>query len=305
MNSTRINTDIFDPDNIDGTYTPEAKVNTSSQHNDSPKSDKNGRNNSNTKTKVSTVKEKKRGRISTFFHDRRTRLFAGITLIFIGCYLTLATVSYFSHGADDQSSATSLSVSEMASSGEVVENAGGPLGASISHNMFSYGFGVGSLVIIYYFFALGWKLLHRRRFNFLGMTLRCLIIMISASVVVGYATYGLRSWIYWGGVHGYEVCKYLFSIAGAAGPLVVSCILVGLIVSIYLNYIRLAIVKYRRMRIAHRLKVEAQKAAKRAEQQLMEETFRSSDNEIEPVAETQPEDAPDESDNMSFFLLLF
>ena len=41
----------------------------------------------------------------------------------------------------------------MAASGVAVENAGGPLGASIGHNMFSYGFGVGSFVIIYYFFA--------------------------------------------------------------------------------------------------------------------------------------------------------
>ncbi|WP_287211514.1 DNA translocase FtsK [Muribaculum sp.] len=301
MNSTRINTDVFDPDNIDGSYTNQIKENETLQQDDSLKTQKRqGNSKKKPATKTSATKEKKQGRISSFFHDRRTRLFAGITLIFLGCYLTLATISYFSHGANDQSSATSLSISEMAASGVAVENAGGPLGASIGHNMFSYGFGVGSFVIIYYFFALGWKLLHRRRFNFLGMTLRCLIIMISASIVVGYATYGFRSWIYWGGVHGYEVCHYLFAVAGVAGPLVVSCILIGLIVSIYLNYIRLAIVKYRRIRIAHRLKVQAQKEARLAEQKLMEETFRSSDKEIEPAIEEPKEDNIDESDNMSF-----
>ncbi len=284
MNSTSINTDVFDPDNIDGN----PYRNTGSDRNQSEESDdksdtglKKGKRKAQ-KPSQEPPKRKEPGRIVSFFTDRRTKLFVGLTLVLIACYLTLATISYFAHGAADQSAVTSLSVSEMASQGIPVENAGGPLGAHIGNDMISNGFGVGTIVIIYYLFALGWRLLHRRKFSFMGLTFRCLIIMITASIVVGYATYTLRSWVYWGGVHGYEICKYLFSVAGPVGPLVASAILIALIVAIYLNNIRLAYVKYRRMRIAQKLKAQAKREAELAEKARMEATFRSSDKEIEP-----------------------
>lgn len=301
MNSTSINTDVFDPDNIDGTYpgnnTPSEN---GKQQNELPRKGKRkaGKNDSQ------PVHKKRPGRIVSFLTDRRTRIFIGLTLIFIGCYFTLAAVSYFSSGDVDQSAASSLTVNEMAQQGVQVENAAGPLGARLGNDMISYGFGVGSLVIIYYFFALGWRLLHRKRFNFIGMTLRCLIIMLTASIVVGYATYGMHSWVYWGGIHGYEVCSYLFATAGPVGPLVVSAILIGLIVAIYLNNIRLAYVRYRRMRIAHKLKVQARREALMAEKEQMEATFRNSDKEIEPEKENETvadkENVHEETPGLSF-----
>ena len=301
MNSTSINTDVFDPDNIDGTYRDD---NTSSGNNNQQKDlPRKGKRKAG-KTDSQPAPKKRPGRIVSFLTDRRTRLFIGLTLIFISCYFTLATVSYFSYGDIDQSAASSLTVNEMAQQGVQVENAAGPLGARLGNNMISEGFGVGSLVIIYYLFALGWRLLHRKRFNFIGMTLRCLIIMLTASIVVGYATYGMHSWVYWGGIHGYEVCKYLFATAGPVGPLVVSAILIGLIVAIYLNNIRLAYVRYRRMRIAHKLKVQARREALMAEKEYMETTFRNSDKEIEPEKEKETvadeENITEETAGMSF-----
>ncbi|MCM1021866.1 MAG: DNA translocase FtsK [Muribaculum sp.] len=300
MNSNSINTDIFDPDNIDGSYGSD-DVAQQSAENTGLKKGSVSKKRKKSESKEEPDEPKRPGKIISFFTNRRTRLFAGLTLIFIGCYLTLAAVSYFSHGEADQSAVTTLSVDEIAQQGVEIVNEAGPLGAHLGNELISYGFGVGSLLVIYYFFALGWKLLHIRKFNFLGLTIRCLILMLTLSIVVGYATMNIHSWLYWGGIHGYEICKYLTSVAGPTGPLVVCAILISLLIAIYLNYIRLAIVKYRRMRLAQRRKAEAKRAAKLAEKQRMEEAFRSSDKEIEPEQPDESEQQqPESTTSLSF-----
>ena len=240
-----------------------------------------------TEEKPRTKKSKKNkpapqpGRIARFFTDKRTRIFSGIALIIWATYTLFAAISYFSHGAEDQTAVINETIPQIAAEGTVA-NSGGAFGAVMAHNAISNGFGVGSLVLIAYFYLLGWYLLHRTKFSFWGLTSRSLVDATALSIVVGLATFHTTSWLYWGGVHGYEINKWLMANIGVTGTILVSVALVALVVCIYLNELRIVIVMYRR-------KVNARKARQREEQEQreaakrhIEETLSQSSQEIDP-----------------------
>lgn len=172
----------------------------------------------------------------------------------------------------------------MARNPENVRNAGGALGAFLSQNFISNGLGIGAFVIIFYFFALAWKLLNRKsRISFWSLTMKSLIVTITVSIVLGLVTYSAGSWLYWGGVHGYEINKFLLANTGIPGAILVSLLLVGLVMAIYLNELRIAYVTYRRKINAHNARVAAEKAAKEEERRRIEESLRKSDELVDNV----------------------
>ena len=117
----------------------------------------------------------------------------------------------------------------------------------------------GALILIAYFYILGWYLLHNSRFSFWGLTSKSLIDAITTSIVVGLATYQLNSWVYWGGIHGYTVNSWLLANAGVAGAILVSAVLLALVACIYLNELRLVYVAYRRRVNAHKARLKEQR----------------------------------------------
>lgn len=270
------------------------------------------RNEANTQTQAprprNTVNKSKKDGIKRpiglvrFFTDRRTKMFAGIALVLWAAYLLVSAVSYFAIGSDDQSAVISNSVGKMAETPAEIQNFGGAFGAYLSQNFISNGLGIGALVIIYYFFAIGMSLLNRhKKLSFWFLTMRCLILAITLSVVTGLVTYKADSWFYWGGIHGYEVNSFLISHTGVFGAMMVSILLIGLVMSIYLNELRKVYVAYRRRVNKHRAKVAAERAAKEEERRRIEESLKESaemvdgngsqeDTDDEPV--NQPDITP-------------
>lgn len=276
---TQSATDFFDPNDI------ETPANRSTQNDDT---DNSGKQTSRKKNSRKTAREEKSGPnpIIAFFKDRRTRIFVGVLLVCTATYLFISALSYFTSGADDQSSVMNLTVEQMTQSGHSINNKGGVLGASFSHNFISNGLGLGTLVLIAYFFIIGWRMLHRKPFNFIGLTLRTLILSITVSVVAGLLTFNLKSWIYWGGIHGYEINNYLMRLTGFTGTVIVSVCLSGLIVAVYFNELRLIYVRYRRRMIARALqkrRIAEEKAERRA---LADEGLQKSDESLKTSATT-------------------
>lgn len=276
---TQSATDFFDPNDIE---TPASK---STQNDDT---DNSGKPTSRKRNSRKTAREEKSGPnpIIAFFKDRRTRIFVGVLLVCTATYLFISALSYFTSGADDQSSVMNLTVEQMTQSGHRISNQGGVLGASFSHNFISNGLGLGTLVLIAYFFIIGWRMLHRKPFNFIGLTLRTLILSITVSVVAGLLTFNLKSWIYWGGIHGYEINNYLMRLTGFTGTVIVSVCLSGLIVAVYFNELRLIYVRYRRRMIARALqkrRIAEEKAERRA---LADEGLQKSDESLKISATT-------------------
>ncbi len=285
MNSSdSILTDRFDPDMLDPEYARRKMDREQTEHTDTkgsanpPKAQT-----KEPKPKTAKTAKARSGRIMGFIRDKRTRLFTGITLICWATYLTIAAISYFTYGAEDQSEVMNRTVAEMAMESQNVDNAGGAFGAFLAQNFISNGLGLGSFALIFYFFALGIYLLHHKSFSFWGLTMKSLIVAVTTSVVAGLVTYNLSSWIYWGGIHGYEINKFLISTTGAIGAILVSVVLIALVASIYLNELRIVYVAYRRRVAEYKAKIAAERAEKEAERQRIEESLRASAEAIEDL----------------------
>lgn len=276
MRSDNILSDNFDPDVLDREYKEPSQP--------APRK-------RNTTRQAAAKKESKPGAISRFIHDKRTRLFVGIAMICWAAYLIIVTLSYFTNGADDQSATINLSISEMAQRGDEINNAGGPIGAFLSQSAISNGIGIGALVIIYYFLALGWGLLHKGKVGFWSLTMKSLIVAITVSIVTGLVTYKAHSWVFWGGIHGYEVNTFLMSHIGVTGAILVSILLVALVASIYLNELRLLYVAYRKRVNEHRRRVEAERAAAEESRRKVEESLKESAE----IVDNSRNEAPRES----------
>lgn len=276
----------FDPDALDREYARRQaesnKAGTPDQQAPKPRATTNKPKKNSIKQPIALIR---------FFKDRRTKMFAGIALVLWSAYLLVSAVSYFATGSDDQSIVINNTVGKMAENPSDVENFGGAFGAYLSQNFISNGLGIGSFVLIYYFFAVGMSLLNRhKKLSFWFLTMRCLILAITMSVVTGLVTYKADSWFYWGGVHGYEVNSYLIAHTGVFGAMMVSILLIGLVMSIYLNELRKVYVAYRRRVNRHRAKVAAERAAKEEERRKIEQTLKESADMVDGKQQEDPND---------------
>ncbi len=279
--------DNFDPDALDREYARRQAERTNAEAQrqaPKPRAETN---------KAKTTKKREPIALVKFIKDRRTKMFVGITLVLWAAYLLVSAVSYFAIGSDDQSMVINNTVGKMAETPEEIHNFGGAFGAYLSQNFISNGLGIGSFALIYYFFAVGMSLLNRhKKLSFWFLTMRCLILAITLSVVTGLVTYKADTWFYWGGVHGHEINRFLISHTGVFGAMIVSILLIGLVMSIYLNELRKVYVAYRRRVNKHRAKVAAERAAKEEERRRVEQALKESaemvdgkEKEEEPMSE--------------------
>lgn len=198
--NNNIITDNFDPDALDREYERrQARQyginNNNDEDNESSHLKKSG------KKDVREKMPKQPNRIISFLKDKRTRMFAGITILCWATYMLVASISFFTSGADDQSNAINRTVEEMSQNPSEIHNLGGALGAYLSQNIISDGLGIGVFILIAYFFILGWRLLHKTKIHFWSLTFKSLIDAVTLSMVAGFAAIetGVSSWVYWGG----------------------------------------------------------------------------------------------------------
>lgn len=170
-----------------------------------------------------------------FFTGRKFKAVAGIALILLAAYLSIAALSFLSHGGDDQSEVISQSVEELSKTPGAIENIAGPAGANVSHHLFVEGLGLGSVVLIVYMVLLGLGLLGFKKINFWSLTFKSLIFAITISMVVGLFTLNSTASIPPGGYHGRYINILLISHIGWVGAFIVSCLLVTILVTIYIS----------------------------------------------------------------------
>ncbi|MCM1331924.1 MAG: DNA translocase FtsK [Bacteroides sp.] len=293
--SNTIMTDNFDPDALDREY----ERRRAQQHNTDPDDEPEGiQKKKSAKKNESASKPKRPNRIITFLRDKRTRMFAGITILCWATYLLVASISFFTAGADDQSNAINKTVEEMSQNPGEIHNLGGALGAYLSQNIISDGLGIGVFILILYFFMLGWRLLHKSKVHFWSLTFKSLIDAVTLSMVAGFVAIetGVSSWVYWGGIHGHEVNLYLISVMDHLGAFLVNIVLIALVASIYLRELSLLYLAYRKRVKAHREKVAAERRAKEERQRMIEEQLRESSKIVTGEEETQEHDDPTASE---------
>lgn len=258
--------------------------------------------------------------IFSFFSDRRFKIFLGITLILAACYMLVASLSFLSAGAADQSLLSSGPISATAPRAAEATNAAGLLGAYLSNLVVSRWFGIGAFVLIFYIGALGVSLVGLHKFRFWKLTFRCLLVTLALSVLAGFVTYQSGGFHFWGGEHGYFVNQWLYTYTGLWGTLAVNILLVAAMILIFFNQVR-AVCRFIGERLrAQRLRISEMNARhiarsqerrrQQAERQAATEATKAADTSQEKPAtaqpaaqeetapETQPDDIPDMFDDI-------
>lgn len=176
--------------------------------------------------------------IIEFFRDTRTRMSLGILLIVLTGVWLIVSINYIHNGAIDQSLVAENSITAIADSGESIENAGGAVGAKITHILMVDGLGAGSFFIAIYLGGLALSLFGFMRCKFWAFSFKCLFTAISISIILGLFLYNAETSFHWGGNHGRYVNMWLLHVSDAVGAYAVSILLIGLLVVMYLTQLR-------------------------------------------------------------------
>lgn len=205
--------------------------------------------------------------------DTRMRIAVGVTSLLLGVYLLIAFLSYVSDGLHDQSQITNLAVGAA----NDVHNMAGEGGARLSQILINDSFGVASAVIIIWLIGVALKQFGLLRFKIVNFTIKCLVALVTASLIVGLMTIGLDSHFMWGGAHGYFINTTIIHFLGWSGAALLSLLLAVLFFLICLYDVYkyfLGIYQRRRQeRIERELEEEKRQELERrvAEMQVLEE----------------------------------
>lgn len=173
-----------------------------------------------------------------FLKDYRTHLGVGIVLCLMAFATVVCGISFlFNHGLD-QSVTHGRSISEIVEAGDVVQNAGGPVGSKLAEWLLVDSFGIGAFVLAVYVFLLGLAVMHVKKCSFWSLTFRCLFTAAALSVIVGLLTYNEQMSFNLGGGHGLYINRLLLQYTDALGAYCVMVALIGLLIAVYLNPIK-------------------------------------------------------------------
>lgn len=144
-----------------------------------------------------------------------------------GVYLFLAFTSFLSAGDADQSAMAVNSVGET----EIVKNHTGPAGARLAEFLINGCFGIPAYFIVIVLLIAGTKLMKAYNFTVWKWFLACMSIMYWMSVTLGFIFGDVDSFIYPGGLHGYNVSVWIQSYIGMPG-LILLLIFCGIIIGV-------------------------------------------------------------------------
>ena len=238
-------------------------------------------------------------KVRGIFRSETVRFIIGLLVVLFSVYLLLAFTSFFFTGAADQSIIDNATEAELASVDNGVENSAGARGAQLASYLINDCFGLGAFFIIIFLAAAGFRLMKVGRVRLWRWFIICFVLMIWSSVFLGY---GFRhvyedSFVYLGGLHGYNVGNWLESQVGAPG---VWLILLAVAVC-FLAYVSTRTVVWMRRLFSLRFLKKQAKAEAAAQPGETPEEFNASwgfkpkkaDASEEKSAEPEPEPEPE------------
>ena len=153
------------------------------------------------------------------FKNETFRFIAGLLFVIFAVYLLLAFTSFFFTGAADQSIIDEATADELASTHNGVKNYAGSRGAQLASYFINRCFGVSSYFIPVFLAVLGLKLMKVARVRLWKWFAVCALLLVWFSVFLGFVFVDQYrdSFLYLGGMHGYNVCQWLVSQIGVPG----------------------------------------------------------------------------------------
>ena len=169
--------------------------------------------------KAPEPKEIKTNRINNFTKSETTHFVIGLISVIFAGYLLLAFTSFFFTGAADQSILNHPEPGELMQTTNQVKNYAGARGAQISEYFINGCFGIAAYFIVLFLAILGMRLIRAYQFRIWKWFMSCTIMMVWFSIALGYIFDGTfaDSFVYPGGLHGYNMSRWIASQIGPAG----------------------------------------------------------------------------------------
>lgn len=159
------------------------------------------------------------GKTAAVFKNETIHFVIGLVLVIFSVYLLLAFSSFFFTGASDQSIIDAGNSQELASTHNGVKNYAGSRGAQLASYLINDCFGVSSFFILVFLGVAGLKLMRVRVVRLWKWFIGCSLLLVWFSVFFGFVFVEQYkdSFLYLGGMHGYNVSNWLISQVGVPG----------------------------------------------------------------------------------------
>ena len=228
--------------------------------------------------KVSEPLDIKNNKLTNFTKSETTHFVIGLISVILAVYLLLAFTSFFFTGAADQSILYHQQPNELLQTANNVKNYAGARGAQVSEYFINECFGVAAYFIVLFLAVLGMKLMRAYQFRIWKWFMSCSLTMIWLSIALGYVFESTftNSFIYPGGLHGYNVSRWIASQIGPTG-LGLFLLITAILFCVYLTRETMNIVR----KVLH-----PNFTRKKKDIPVVEEQTRTSETNFEP---TEPE----------------
>ena len=159
------------------------------------------------------------GKVAALFRSETVHFVIGLVLVIFSVYLLLAFSSFFFTGAADQSIIDGGSAQELISTNNGVKNYAGSRGAQLASYLINDCFGVSSFLILVFLAVAGLKLMRVRVVRLWKWFIGCSLMLVWFSELYGFVIVDQYkdSFLYLGGMHGYNVSNWLVSQVGVPG----------------------------------------------------------------------------------------
>lgn len=238
--------------------------------------------------------------VKEWAHSQTTRWLLGLFLVFLGLYLGVSFLSYFTSCVKDQSEINNLAIGAACD----ISNAGGEGGARLSEFLINECFGLGAGVIVFWLIAMALKqLTGKPRFKTVDFTIKSLVALVTVSLIVGLLTIGFDSTVNWGGYHGRYVNEFIIRFVGWTGAGILCLFLIGCFVVICLRDLINWIIKIRKKRAEKKRKIAEEQEAIRQRERELEEMRRLEEADAAKAGEValpEPENEQDELTQVHF-----
>ena len=158
-------------------------------------------------------------KIVAAFKNETVHFIIGLMLVIFSVYLLLAFSSFFFTGAADQSIIDSGNPADLSTVNNHVKNYAGSRGAQLASYLINDCFGVSSFFILVFLAVAGLKLMRVRVVRLWKWFIGCTLLLVWFSVFFGFTfmDHYQDSFLYLGGMHGYNVSRWLISQVGVPG----------------------------------------------------------------------------------------
>lgn len=168
----------------------------------------------------------------------------GLLCVIFGVYMLLAFSSFFFTGGNDQSILSHPDPGELLETGNRIQNYAGARGAQLSQFLINDCFGISAYFIIIFLVVAGMKLMKAYEFKLWKWFIACTTLMVWFSITLGFAFGGTceDSFLYPGGLHGYNASQWICSQIGAPG-LILVLLVTGILIAIFFTKETIGVVR--------------------------------------------------------------